>query len=104
MATLASVAEDPSRAAGLRPAQARALLAECATLQGALLAAALAPEPLADLPDVLLPVEEAAKIIGASKDWCYRNKAKLPHVRQGGSLRFPKRALERYIQSRTQGV
>lgn len=52
--------------------------------------------------DQLLGVEEAARRLGVSTDWLYRNAAKLPFaVRLGPrQLRFSSRGIERYIHQR----
>ena len=50
----------------------------------------------------LLSVQEAATYLGMSKDWVYERLKKLiPHVKIGGSLRFRKEDVDRYIASQT---
>ncbi len=50
----------------------------------------------------LLSVSETANYLGMSRDWVYeRLKALVPHVKIGGSLKFRREDLERYIASRT---
>jgi excisionase family DNA binding protein len=50
----------------------------------------------------LLSVPETATYLGMSKDWVYeRLKALIPHVKIGGSLRFRKEDVDRYIASQT---
>ena len=50
----------------------------------------------------LLSVPEAAAYLGMSKDWIYeRLKTLIPHVKIGGSLRFRKEDIDRYIASQT---
>ncbi len=50
----------------------------------------------------LLSVSGAAIYLGMSKDWVYeRLKALVPHVKIGGSLKFRREDLDRYIASQT---
>ena len=50
----------------------------------------------------LLSVAEAATYLGMSKDWVYeRLKSLVPHVKIGGSLKFRREDLDRYITSQT---
>ncbi len=51
--------------------------------------------------DRLLSVEEAAQMLGLSRDYLYRHAKALPFtVRLGSRLRFSERGIERYIQKR----
>src|SRR5436190_23816489 len=50
----------------------------------------------------LLDVNEAAKRIGKSADWLYRNSEKLPFtVRVGRSVKFSEAGLEKWIRLRS---
>ena len=50
----------------------------------------------------LLSVKEAAVYLGMSKDWVYeRLKSLIPHVKIGGTLKFRREDLDRYIASQT---
>lgn len=50
----------------------------------------------------LFSVAEAAAYLGMSKDWIYeRLKTLIPHVKIGGTLKFRKDDLDRYIASQT---
>ena len=50
----------------------------------------------------LFSVTEAATYLGMSKDWVYeRLKTLIPHVKIGGSLKFRREDLDRYIASQT---
>jgi len=50
----------------------------------------------------LLSVADAAAYLGMSKDWVYeRLKSLVPHVKIGGSLKFRREDLDRYIASQT---
>jgi excisionase family DNA binding protein len=56
----------------------------------------------AGVPSPLLSVADAATYLGMSKDWVYENLKKLiPHVKIGGSLKFHRDDLDRYIASQT---
>lgn len=104
--TLDQLLQDPARARDLSPDAARDLLARLAGLYPLLLAQAL------NLPtgenggapvegDRLLTVEEAARKLSMSEDWCYRQAKRLPFaVRIGRQLRFSERGVERYIRQR----
>jgi excisionase family DNA binding protein len=102
--TLDELVRDPARTRDLPPEVARDLLARLAPLLTLLLAQAFqgangAPEGSAE--DRLLTVAEAARKLGMSKDWCYRQAKRLPFaVRIGRQLRFSERGVERYIRQR----
>ncbi len=101
--TLADLVAQPSRVDELTSEQARALLAQLATLQAPLLARALVGGGGRD-PDELLPVDVAAKRLGLGEGWLYRHAATLPFtVRVGRQLRFSARRLEAYITARANG-
>ena len=58
--------------------------------------------PVAEHLSPLLSVKEAAAYLGMSKDWIYeRLKSLIPHVKIGGTLKFRKEDLDRYIASQT---
>jgi predicted DNA-binding transcriptional regulator AlpA len=50
----------------------------------------------------LLSAKDAAKLMSVSPDWLYRNAATLPFARKLGrrSLRFSKKELEKYLNTR----
>lgn len=49
--------------------------------------------------DELLDVERAAKMLGHSKIWIYRNSKRLPFsVRTGRSVRFSRKGIEKWIE------
>jgi excisionase family DNA binding protein len=57
---------------------------------------------IAERGSPLLSVKEAAAYLGMSKDWVYeRLKTLIPHVKIGGTLKFRKDDLDRYIASQT---
>ncbi len=103
--TLDELAAHPERAQELPPEVARDLLLRLAPLQEALRLGALhadvngQPEALAE--ERLLTVEEAARMLGCSKDHLYRHAAKYPFtVRLDSRLRFSARGIERFIRQR----
>jgi predicted DNA-binding transcriptional regulator AlpA len=52
-------------------------------------------------PDVNLPAEEAARRLGVSKDWLYKNVKRLPFaIRIGRRLLFSSKGLERWNRKR----
>lgn len=85
-----------------------ALVGELARLQ-ALATARLAErgEPNAapnPTPDRLLDVHEAAEMLGVSAKWVYANAERLGVVKLSPrAVRFPERAVQRYILARQQG-
>jgi predicted DNA-binding transcriptional regulator AlpA len=51
--------------------------------------------------DRLLSIEEAAAILGKTKDWLYRHADSLPFtVREGRLLRFSSNGIQKYIRAR----
>lgn len=51
--------------------------------------------------DTLLTIDEAAAILGKTKDALYRHSNKLPFtVRDGRSLRFSQNGIQKYIRAR----
>jgi predicted DNA-binding transcriptional regulator AlpA len=55
-----------------------------------------------DEEDRLLDAEEAARILGVSEDWIYRNAKKLPFARKVGPkmLRFSFLGIQKYLAAR----
>ena len=52
--------------------------------------------------DRLLTIDQAATRLRTSKDWLYRNSARLPFaIRIGRNLRFRERGMEQWIMGRT---
>jgi DNA binding domain, excisionase family len=57
---------------------------------------------IAERGSPLLSVKEAAAYLGMSRDWIYeRLKTLIPHVKIGGTLKFRKDDLDRYIALQT---
>lgn len=60
--------------------------------------------PNNETPDHLLRPNEAAKMLGISRgtlyNWAYQRR--IPIVKLGRTLRFSRRALERFIRTHTQ--
>jgi excisionase family DNA binding protein len=65
---------------------------------GRLAVASRNPQPA--LPDENLSAPEAARRLGVSLDWVYKNAKQLPSVRIGRRLLFPARGLERWNRQR----
>jgi excisionase family DNA binding protein len=54
--------------------------------------------------DRLLSIEEAAKMLGHSKIWLYRNSKRLPFlVKMGRSIRFSRSGIEKWIETQKRG-
>lgn len=55
--------------------------------------------------DKLLGVEEAAELLGVSRDWLYRNAKKLPFTKRLGPkmLRFSATGIQKYLATRKIG-
>jgi predicted DNA-binding transcriptional regulator AlpA len=111
-ATIEKLAADPALAAHLPAAAIPALMGELAARQAALSAvssalaarwmetAACGERAQAD-GDTLLNVRQAAQRLNMSPSWLYQNAWRFPFlVRQGGALRFSRRGLERYLETR----
>ena len=109
---LASMLADPARAAGVPVEVIPQLLGDIECLKAILwsrLMASQAPnghtrgdaQPPGD--DDLLTVAPAAKLLGMSPHWLYKNAAKLPFTRRVGprALRFSAKAIRRYLGSRS---
>ncbi|HHX39994.1 MAG TPA: helix-turn-helix domain-containing protein [Armatimonadetes bacterium] len=79
-------------------------------LQGAGIARAGDSEPLASAPQterddrILLRSEEAAKVLGVSRAQVFvlARRGGLPCVRIGRSVRFPRKALQAWVEEKTQ--
>ena len=82
----------------ISPEELPRLLGDLAEVTAIALARLIAP-PAAQIPDRLLGVEEAAKRLGISKDYLYRNRNRLPFTRRlGRSLRFSEQGIDRYLR------
>lgn len=89
----ASAGELPAFLAELERVRVEAMLATTARRS-----APIAPK----VPGRVLTVQEAARRLGRSRWWVYRNKASLPVTRfQTGGFGFDEAALERWIAGRT---
>lgn len=101
--TLDDLAAHPDRAAALPPDVRRALTLRALAVIGTLAVAdgpnAAARTESAPVGD-LLDVDEAARRLGVSRSWLYRNARRLPFtVRMGVMLRFDPRGLAKYVAS-----
>jgi excisionase family DNA binding protein len=75
------------------------LLGDLEEIRATAMARLTAPVPAASQLDELLDVDEAARRLGTSKDYLYRNHARLPFTRRiGRSLRFSALGIEKYIR------
>ncbi len=104
--TLDDLARDPAKAQELPPEARQALSLRALTVLAVLATAPGEPASAngqgeAPAEDRLLTVEETARKLGMSEDWCYRQAKRLPFaVRIGRQLRFSERGIERYIRQR----
>ena len=105
--SLDAIARDPRLASGLAADVARALLARAVVAQGALITPALAtgPTKLADPgpdgPERAARIEEAAELLGMSKDYLYRHWAKLGGYRDDDRrVKFRLGVLQGHMQRR----
>jgi excisionase family DNA binding protein len=74
------------------------LLGELEELRATALARLVSPSP-SPAPDTLLGVDEAAKRLGMSRDYIYRNHQRYPFTRrEGRSLKFSAQGIERYLR------
>ena len=104
--TLDEIQRDPARAVTLTADVARQLHGQCVVALAALLPALVGASeatkrstPTSD--GQLLDVDEAARRLGKSPSWLYRNARDLPFtVRVGRSLRFSPEKLARYVADR----
>jgi hypothetical protein len=78
------------------------LLGELEQVRCTAMARLTAPQPAAPALDELLDVAEAARRLGRSENYLYRNKAKYPFtVCDGTRVQFSARGIERYIRQKT---
>jgi len=103
----------PDRVHGLSSEVLAALMAKAAAVQNLLAAEALAAvtikprkrterEQAIEGPDRILDVDEAAKRIGATRRWLFRNAATLPFVKRVSrkQLACSERGLDRWLAAR----
>jgi excisionase family DNA binding protein len=103
MSELIDILKNPERVNEIPQAELARLLGEVELLKDRLLSRSRAADygrtKPPDKSDQLLTVEEAAKRLGCSKDWLYRQSKKLPFVlRVGRHLRFSELGIEKYIR------
>jgi len=104
--SLDAIAADPAKVTTLPPAAAIALYSRAVVVLAALgpaLSMSAGPRREAPAPAEadLLDVEQAARRLGKSTSWLYRNARALPFtVRVGVSLRFDPRRLAQYVAER----
>jgi len=97
--SIADLLAHPERAADLPADVARALLAQVAPLQMALLGRAFAPDGAGGGRDRLLTVKDAAAKLGQSAEWLYKHASTMPFtVRNGRALRFSEVGIEAWIR------
>ena len=101
---LADLLEHPERVSEL-PVEAvpalRGKLFELDTLLLSLIARPAAPAPVQHHCDRLLDANEAAKRLGVSKVFVYKNAGKYPFVvREGRRLLFSEKGLESYLRGK----
>lgn len=97
--SIAELLTHPERANDLPTDIARALLAQVAPLQVALLGRAFAPDGAGGSRDRLLSVKDAAAKLGQSVEWLYKHAGALPFtVRNGRALRFSEVGIEAWIR------
>lgn len=103
--TLAEILNDPAKAATLPKEVIARFRGELARLDTILLIALFSSDdgrsPTSE-GDHLLDVKAAAKKLGTSADWLYRNASKLPFAIHVGKkqLRFSETGIDRYIAQR----
>jgi hypothetical protein len=81
--SLDALVRDPGQAAGLPPEIRRVVMLQCVALIGA---CAVAESPVTlpaspTEPDQYVSATEAARLLGVTSRWLYRNKRRLPFVR-----------------------
>jgi len=109
--TLEDLINDPTQIAGVAPAVAGELLTRCdlelsrlnRVRDGLLIRLALGAEhrEVDHRPDVFDDIEEAARLIGRTPSFIYRNHRTLPFVIQEGRgrrLRFSRAAIARFFE------
>lgn len=104
--TLTELAAHPEQAAELPPHAAATLLVQVASLQTILLSrlfVGMSPElRREDSEDRLLLVDEAASMLGMTKDYLYKHADQLPFTVRPApkQLRFSKLGIQKYIRQR----
>ena len=102
--SLDEIIRDPFRVETLSADEAREMLARIVSIQSVLLAKAFSGNENGHQPkeNNLLNVEQAAKRMGCSKDWLYRNSKTLPFVRRIShrQLRFDPAGIDRYLKNK----
>jgi hypothetical protein len=99
---------DPAQAETVAPESIPRLLGLLRTIEVSLLeklnkeSLKLTPAQAATQEDRLLTVEEAARLLGVTSRWLYRNAARLPYTRRLSrkALRFSELGLRRHIATR----
>ena len=102
--SLDDLRQDPSRAADLPPHASRAVLLACSAIITACVAGPDIPSiPPAREPDRVLLIDEAASLLGMTKDFLYRNWAtlRIGYKDADGHVKFPLSKVERYIRTRS---
>jgi hypothetical protein len=101
---LDDLARDPGRAADLPPGARQAIVLTCSAIIAACAASTDEPpvSPVRETDRVLL-IEEAASLLGMTKDFLYRNWSTLHlgYKDVDGHLKFPLSKVQRYIRTRT---
>lgn len=98
--SLDGLASDPSQIEGLPLEVLKALWADVRQLEKVLVLRILTAPTTASPPeDKLLNIDEAAAILGMSKDRLYRHDYPFT-IRDGGLLRFSNNGIQRYIKAR----
>lgn len=96
----AAIAEAPRE-------QLPSLLREVNLLQASILSRMMteSSSPMAPGPDELLGIDDAARRLGVTKTWLYRNAKDLSFARRIGArtLRFSARGVDHYVSSRRLG-
>lgn len=100
--TLDALVNDPDKVELLPLDVARLLWINLGSLERVLkLKLFMGPEKYRE--DRLLNIEEAAAILGKTKDWLYRRADRLPFTaREGRLLRFSSNGIQQYIRQRVQ--
>ena len=98
--TLDSLASDPTKIDTLPPDVVRALWVDVRNLEKVLvLRLLMAPTTASHPEDKLISIDEAASILGMTKDRLYRHDYPFT-IRDGGLLRFSSNGIQRYIKAR----
>lgn len=97
--SLDSLASDPTKIDTLPPEVVRALWVDVRHLEKVLvLRLLMAPSTASPSEDRLIDIDEAASILGMSKDRLYRKDYPFT-IREGGLLRFSSVGIQRYIKA-----